>query len=572
MVNILKKESTNTTQNIKSFEMVKIKQFNPLTQNYIIKDILKINDKELISALYQVIRSSELYDPIPQLLLENIFVKIPRIKAWIDENCGHQAYEKMKHLFTFLKNYFKDEFVRIDNMINDDSCDFDTLIFAFPKGKEVVFKNRDQEIGGIITNGHYTNYAFVLSIEVYICMHDGHYYKVQETVSIYGFDGTKKISELSVRFLDDKTKEQLQIRGKRYRELTESAKYVMYHGNALDRTGFGSEYNINGRVMLDIVNYHKYRPNSSYYKVNSSNSERCHFIPNEKLFSCWAFIPGYVLYGTKVWVEFRVDNICDIIYCDNAFNHLVIPEDADKKLLMFTSTTGTPLGSRKDLILALIKNRHNTFKDVISNKSGGLIFLLHGPPGVGKTLTAEATAEVLHVPLYHVTVGELGNDINALEHNLAKAIELAQTWNAVLLLDEADIFVEKRNTNDINRNCMVAIFLRLLEYHNGVIFMTTNRVKIIDDAIESRISMIFNYGNLDKNVRKQIWKNLTNETLLEINDNDIDKLSDYKLNGRQIKNTIKLSQSLAFHLNEKPTIRHIEHIINLEMSGFSNKN
>lgn len=39
------------------------------------------------------------------------------------------------------------------------------------------------------------------------------------------------------------------------------------------------------------------------------------------------------------------------------------------------------------------------------------------------------------------------------------------------------------------RNSLVATFLRLLEYHSGVLFLTTNRVKAFDEAFLSRVSV-----------------------------------------------------------------------------------
>jgi len=115
--------------------------------------------------------------------------------------------------------------------------------------------------------------------------------------------------------------------------------------------------------------------------------------------------------------------------------------------------------------------------------------LLHGPPGTGKTLTAEAISELLRKPLYSVSVGELGTTIHELEDKLRGILEVACVWDAVVLLDEADIFLEQRSDNNIQRNAMVGIFLRLLEYHSGVMFLTTNRVKRFDEAFHSRISI-----------------------------------------------------------------------------------
>jgi SpoVK/Ycf46/Vps4 family AAA+-type ATPase len=93
---------------------------------------------------------------------------------------------------------------------------------------------------------------------------------------------------------------------------------------------------------------------------------------------------------------------------------------------------------KKVLIRSLVENSAD-FSDIISGKGGGCIFLLHGSPGVGKTLTAESVAELLHRPLYSVSVGELGTDTNELEKKLTEILEVSSSWNAVILLDEADV-------------------------------------------------------------------------------------------------------------------------------------
>ena len=67
--------------------------------------------------------------------------------------------------------------------------------------------------------------------------------------------------------------------------------------------------------------------------------------------------------------------------------------------------------------------------------------MLHGPPGTGKTLTAEGIAELLKRPLYMVSTGELGTRSDQLEIELNKILDVAHSWGAVLLLDEADVFL-----------------------------------------------------------------------------------------------------------------------------------
>lgn len=132
------------------------------------------------------------------------------------------------------------------------------------------------------------------------------------------------------------------------------------------------------------------------------------------------------------------------------------------------------LGQKQKKLIHSLVLQHaksgNDFDDIIKGKGRGLIGLLSGTPGCGKTLTAEAVAEVTHKPLYVLSAGELGITPTTLERTLDKVFELAQMWDAVLLLDEAEVFITQRNFSDLERNALVSIFLRRLEYYQvGVI-------------------------------------------------------------------------------------------------------
>jgi SpoVK/Ycf46/Vps4 family AAA+-type ATPase len=180
-----------------------------------------------------------------------------------------------------------------------------------------------------------------------------------------------------------------------------------------------------------------------------------------------------------------------------------------------------------------------------------------------KTLTAEALAETLKRPIYYLTVGELGTNVEELETKLKDVLEIAETWNAILLIDEIDIFVQKRGGNsDINRNAMTGVFLRLLEYYSGIMFLTTNLVENLDPAFLSRISLNVDYGStLTDATREQIWLNLTRNVTIE--NFDAKALSTIKINGRRIKNSIKLLLSLSTFKGLKPTQQMLLDIINL---------
>jgi SpoVK/Ycf46/Vps4 family AAA+-type ATPase len=144
--------------------------------------------------------------------------------------------------------------------------------------------------------------------------------------------------------------------------------------------------------------------------------------------------------------------------------------------------------------------------DYVETKGKGLVFLLHGKPGVGKTYTAECIAHHVQRPLLSVTCADIGVEPTAVENSLRKWFEKARRWNAIMLIDEADIYMEFRQIHDLTRNNLVAGFLRAIEYYDGVLFLTTNRIGTFDEAFLSRLTAIY-YDDFGDEDRKQIWNN-----------------------------------------------------------------
>jgi SpoVK/Ycf46/Vps4 family AAA+-type ATPase len=105
-----------------------------------------------------------------------------------------------------------------------------------------------------------------------------------------------------------------------------------------------------------------------------------------------------------------------------------------------------------------------------------------------------------------VSAGELGTTVKEVEERLPRIFKRASRWKAVLLLDEADVLLEQRSTHDIYRNALVCVFLRTLEYYQGMMFLTTNRVEQIDDAIANRIYFKLKYNNLSLEQRTNVWQ------------------------------------------------------------------
>ncbi|KAM0425124.1 hypothetical protein ACHAPT_009684 [Fusarium lateritium] len=286
----------------------------------------------------------------------------------------------------------------------------------------------------------------------------------------------------------------------------------------------------------------------------SEEAETFEFTDEEYLIASPVFL-GFS-FSEKHWLELSVSGISDIKWNDKAWDSLVLQP-------------GT-----KDLIKALVKSRKyhaaNTIDDVIQGKGKGLVTVLHGPPGTGKTLTAEGISELLKCPLYMASAGELGTDSRYLEAELQKILDTCHAWGAILLLDEADVFLEKRNMHDIQRNALVSIFLRQLEYFQGILFLTTNRVETFDEAFQSRIHIALRYDALDAKAKRTIFqmfldrvRTLGKLEVEPLKEDDWTYLSKQELNGREIKNVISSAQDLAVNKGEALSMRHIKQVLNV---------
>ncbi|KAI0453612.1 P-loop containing nucleoside triphosphate hydrolase protein [Xylaria acuta] len=257
------------------------------------------------------------------------------------------------------------------------------------------------------------------------------------------------------------------------------------------------------------------------------------------------WVKGFDL-KSKQWCELRVDELRPMTWNDEAFDKLVLP--GDEKQLAW------------EFVEAKSLTQSEQFDDFIPDKGRGLIILMFGPPGVGKTFTAEAVADKSRVPLYAMSAAELGTAPDAVEKALEHALGLCRMWNAMLLLDEADVFLGARTPDSIARNELVAIFLRMLEYYQGTMFLTTNRISSIDPAFQSRIDLFLPYHNLSSEARREIWCNFIERAgrdKFDITDESLDKLSQLPVNGREIKNLIKSVQLLSFKSGSKISMERV---------------
>lgn len=197
----------------------------------------------------------------------------------------------------------------------------------------------------------------------------------------------------------------------------------------------------------------------------------------------------------------------------------------------------------KELIKILMEMSKMKIDDIVEGKSGGSFIMATGIPGTGKTLTAEVFSETIEKPLYKVQCSQLGLDVDSVEKNLKTVLSRASRWGAILLIDEADVYVRARGT-DINQNAIVGTFLRTLEYYTGILFMTSNMGTAIDDAIMSRATAHLEYGSPDLEAREKIWEILSEQLDIELTIGDQRALAEHfeTAVGRDIKALLKLSK------------------------------
>lgn len=331
-----------------------------------------------------------------------------------------------------------------------------TLVYSARDNKECVFKlNSAQSAFDQRAGMEY------LSLDVWSCDWDGTKFGRNNTdLKNYQFAGTTPISSLAafpLEFHPDKRqlKETLTARGKLFERFA-GYHYQAYRGVAL---GYGRcgmiRHNIESRVIIDCEAHDRFLPNHAIYldslpqpggkrtsggatssgsgsdgEEESDDSDdydefSCDDTPPiflgtpssgeledtcgtkhkhrpltaEELLVAVPYVKGYAIKNKK-WLWFYVDQIEPIKFADNAFSSLVLPSE------------------QKSLIRAFVESQvryKNDFDDVIAGKGRGMIMLLAGPPGVGKTLTSESVAEDMHVPLYCMSAGDLGLDPAGIE-------------------------------------------------------------------------------------------------------------------------------------------------------------
>ena len=210
---------------------------------------------------------------------------------------------------------------------------------------------------------------------------------------------------------------------------------------------------------------------------------------------------------------------------------------------------------------------------MIETHSTGRILVRRLTPS--QTLTAESVAALAGKPLFSVSPSDVGLDPAVVEHNLESLFALAARWRAVLLFDEADVFLESRSstTSDLTRNALVSVLLRVLEYYSGILILTTNRINQFDIAVVSRVNLGIQYEDLTMPQKLKIFaefvrrvdedKVVDRQGILDwIEEEGAEGIEYFEpLNGRQVRNVLFSAASLGLQKGGKLKLDDIKKML-----------
>lgn len=182
----------------------------------------------------------------------------------------------------------------------------------------------------------------------------------------------------------------------------------------------------------------------------------------------------------------------------------------------------------------------------------GISALFSGPPGVGKTMVAAIIGKRLGFDVFRIDISRvLSKWVGETEKNLAKVFDEANRTRAVLIFDEADALFSKRtdvkSANDRYSNVEVNFLLQKMETFEGVIILTTNLEKAIDEAFVRRLNFKIRFPEPSEEERCRIWDSMLPEEIELDEDVDLVELSQkFDVTGGFIRNAVIRATVIAY--------------------------
>lgn len=205
----------------------------------------------------------------------------------------------------------------------------------------------------------------------------------------------------------------------------------------------------------------------------------------------------------------RLGELAHRLECPFGWDDLVVPDRIRRALeaLAFEARDRTRLWARPGVRRLFPRGR-------------GLLALLSGPPGTGKTMAAQVIAADLGVAgadLYRIDLSTVVSKyVGETSKHLSRILSRARHMDAVLLFDEADALFAKRtdeigDAHDRFANTETGFLLQAIEEYTGVALLATNKKGNIDEAFLRRLRYVIELPKPDAGLRLAIWRRLLDE-------------------------------------------------------------
>ena len=317
-----------------------------------------------------------------------------------------ESRAQLDMLVDWIKKRFEQEINASERCLSGDlkSMSYDKLWTLFPPGTIAYMKLHGEDRAFRVRQTWYDdddddNSEQGMNLSMEYVDYDG---ETLGTRRISGFirkyHGSQQLSELSVMPLDltddaPEARKKLLERGRKFERYV-GQHFLQYDGIAF-KLGFNGGYvrfSVNGRVMIDCKTHHRLEANGSFnvLKFEDRTDEDDRKLSDEEALLANPRVRGYS-FSVKKFLEFSVELLEPIRWNSDCFDSLVLDPSVKKTM---------------QALVSVHSRERESFDDIVKGKGQGLVCVLHGPPGVGKTLTAECVAEYVKRPLYMVSSGD----------------------------------------------------------------------------------------------------------------------------------------------------------------------
>lgn len=443
------------------------------------------------------------------------------------------AVHQLDILLLLLKEEFKPVTERLNHAIVHGRIPRDLLEFYFRKNQQYYYNDDNNDFDAFrLISSYYDDFD-----QTYTLNGEGAFWNGSKWVTLER-GRMVKLAEGSLILADFRTlkmtpeiRARLTERGRKYASLA-GVHHMLYRGRRImvDRLGwntFGYNHADDTPFPFPLLR------DRSKARVNDDILP----VPEDDIALLPRFMPGFDL-ERKSWGLFDIDEVEAIKFNENAWKHIVLDE------------------SSKNVIEGVVGAFDFSEEAVADEEQAGLVILLHGPTGTGKTATVEAIAEHFKRPLYSLSVYSLPLDTILLVDTLTSRLDAARSWNAIVLIEAGDILMQtQRHEPIMEDHVRISTILEFFEQHRCIVFVTA---RTTCTAYMSHFAMTIQYPELDCDSRQTMWSNMLAGEENNISRRDIEELSRIAVNGRAMRNIHTTAKALARSSKQPLSLYHLK--------------